>query len=187
MADPVTLAAVSAVALTEGIKFLYGQAGEALKRWQEQKKAKIAAAATPQPVPVTLPATAFEGQLKNPQLHLEAVERLEPDLRDLRAAVLSYVEGIDDVNPRDEQLLLKIHALRQAMEAVYGQRIAFIGEPGSPSGAEVIGEAKVGEVLGYVAGLRAKRIVAGSVSSRLEADKVGPEGQAVGLDVDTIG
>jgi hypothetical protein len=188
MADPVTLAAVSAVALTEGIKFLYGQAGEALKRWQEQKKARTAATASPaEPVPVTLPATAFEGQLNNPQLHLEAVERLEPDLRDLRAAVLSYVEGIDDVNPRDEQLLLKVHALRQAMEVVYGQRIAFIGEPGSPSGAEVVGEAKVGEVLGYVAGLRAKRIVGGSVSSHLEADKVGPEGQAVGLDVDTIG
>ena len=48
-------------------------------------------------------------------------------------AVLTYVKGIDDVNPRDEQLLLKAHALRQAMEAVYGQRIAFKGEPGPPS------------------------------------------------------
>ena len=45
MPDPVTLAAVGGFALTEGIKFLYGQAGEALKHWQERKKAKAAAAA----------------------------------------------------------------------------------------------------------------------------------------------
>ena len=39
MADPFTLGAVGAVVLTEGIKFLYGQAGEALKRWRERKAA----------------------------------------------------------------------------------------------------------------------------------------------------
>ncbi len=201
MADPLTLAAVGAVALTEGIKFLYGQAGEALKRWQERKKANAtatesSAAAEPtatttepavaEPVQVELPSNVFDGQLKDPRLHLEAVERLEQDLRDLRAAVADYAQGIDDVDPNDEQLLQKVDALRQAMEAVYGQRIAFKGEPGPPSGAEIVGEAKVGEVLGYVAGLRAKRIVSGSVRGRVEADKVGPEGEAVGLEVDTI-
>ena len=39
VADPFTLAAVGAVAITEGIKFLYGQAGEVLKRWRERKAA----------------------------------------------------------------------------------------------------------------------------------------------------
>jgi hypothetical protein len=40
MPEPVTLTAASigAVALTEGIKFLYGQAGELLKRWRERKE-----------------------------------------------------------------------------------------------------------------------------------------------------
>jgi len=39
MSDPTTLsaAAIGAAALTEGIKFLYGQAGEILKRWRERK------------------------------------------------------------------------------------------------------------------------------------------------------
>ncbi len=203
MPDPVTLAAVGGFALTEGIKFLYGQAGEALKHWQERKKAKAAAAAEAseaveaveaveaapalEPVQVTLPADAFDGQLRDPRLHLEAVERLEQDLRDLRAAVADYAQGIDEVDPKDEQLLAKVDALRQAMEAVYGQRIAFKGEPGPPSGDAVVGEAKVGEVLGYVAGLRARRIVGGSVIGRVEADSVGPGGQAVGLEADTIG
>jgi hypothetical protein len=200
MPDPVTLAAVGGFALTEGIKFLYGQAGEALKHWQERKKAKAAAAAEAseaveaveaapalEPVQVTLPADAFDGQLRDPRLHLEAVERLEQDLRDLRAAVADYAQGIDEVDPKDEQLLAKVDALRQAMEAVYGQRIAFKGEPGPPSGDAVVGEAKVGEVLGYVAGLRARRILGGSVIGRVEADSVGPGGQAVGLEADTIG
>jgi hypothetical protein len=211
MSDPVTLAAVGAFALTEGIKFLYGQAGEALKHWQERRKAKAAAAEAaaaaaaaagtapaeeaaaaeeaapaPEPVQVALPADAFDGQLNDPRLHLEVVERLEQDLRDLRAAVADYAQGIDEVDPRDQQLLAKVDALRQAMEAVYGQRIAFKGEPGPPSGAAVVGEARVGEVLGYVAGLRARRIIGGSVVGRVEADKVGPGGQAVGLDADTI-
>jgi hypothetical protein len=181
MADPLTLAAVGAVALTEGIKFLYGQAGEALKRWRERKAAKGEA----EPVQVQLPSDAFEGQLQKPGLDLAAVARLEQELRELRKAVADYAQGIDEVDPNDKQLLELVDGLRRAMEAVYGQRLTFKGEPGPPSGAEVLGEAKVDEVLGYVAGLRAKRIIAGSVTGRVEAKKV--EGQAVGLDVDTIG
>jgi hypothetical protein len=186
MADPLTLAAVGAVALTEGIKFLYGQAGEALKRWRESKAAKAAAPAVTEPVQVELPAGAFEGQLQQPRLDLAAVARLEPDLRQLRAAVADYAQGIDEVDPNDERLREIVDSLRRAMEAVYGQRLTFKGEPGPPSGAEIVGEAKVDEVLGYVAGLRAKRIIAGSATGRVEAGKVDREGQAVGLEVDTV-
>ena len=39
MADPITLTLVGTVVLTEGIKFLYGQAGELIKRWRERKDA----------------------------------------------------------------------------------------------------------------------------------------------------
>jgi hypothetical protein len=189
MADPLTLAAVGAVALTEGIKFLYGQAGEALKRWREHKAAKAAAAApvVVEPVSAELPPAAFEGQLQDPQLHLDAVERLEQELRELRAAVADYAQGIDSVDPGDKQLLEAVDGLRRAMEAVYGQRIAFKGEPGPPSGVQVMGEAKVDEVLGYVAGLRARRVIAGSVTGRVEVKKVDRGGQAVGVEIDTIG
>ena len=40
MVDPLTLSTIGAVALTEGIKFLYEQAGEVLKRWRERKDAR---------------------------------------------------------------------------------------------------------------------------------------------------
>jgi len=185
MADPFTLTGVGVVALTEGIKFLYGQAGEALKRWRERKAA--GKNADVEPVEVELPSDAFAGQLEQPQLHLDAVERLEQELRDLRAAVADYAQGIDEVDPGSEELLQTADALRLAMEAVYGQRITFAGEPRPPSGPFVAGEANVDEVLGYVAGLRARRIIGGSVTGRVTAKRVGPGGQAIGLEVDTIG
>jgi hypothetical protein len=185
MADPLTLTAVGAVALTEGIKFLYQQAGEALKRWRERKAAGQSTAV--ESVEVQLPSGAFAGELERPQLHLEAVERLEQDLRDLRAAVADYAQGIDDVDPGNEQLLQTADALRQAMEAVYGQRITFRGEPRSPSGPLAVGEANVDEVRGYVGGLRARKIISGSAAGRVAAKRVESGGQAIGLDVGTIG
>lgn len=185
MADPFTLGAVGAVVLTEGIKFLYGQAGEALKRWRERKAA--GKNADVEPVEVELPSDAFAGQLERPQLHLDAVGRLEQELRDLRAAVADYAQGIDEVDPGNAELLGTADALRQAMEAVYGQRITFAGEPRPPSGPGVAGEANVDDVLGYVAGLRARKIIGGSVTGRVTAKRVGPGGQAIGLEVDTIG
>ena len=58
-----------------------------------------------EPVDVQLPPDAFEGQLPQPQLHFEAVERLEPELRDLWTAVAGYAQGIDEVNVGDAGLL----------------------------------------------------------------------------------
>jgi hypothetical protein len=185
MADPLTLTAVGAVALTEGIKFLYQQAGEALKRWRERKAAGKSAAV--ESVEVQLPSNAFAGQLERPKLHFEAVGRLEQELRDLRAAVADYAQGIDEVDPSNEQLLQTADALRQAMEVAYGQRITFRGEPRSPSGPLAVGEVNVDEVRGYVAGLRARDIISGSAAGRVTAKRVEAGGRAIGLDVGTIG
>lgn len=184
MSDPLSLAMVGAAALTEGIKFLYSQAGEALKRWRERKAAQ--GTAVVEPVDAELPAVAFQGQLTEPRLHLLVVSRLEQDLRDLRAAVADYAQGIEEVDTSNKELLQTVDALRRAMEVVYRQRLVFQGEPDAPMDVPALGEAKVEEVLGYVAGLRARRIV-GSATGRVEVRKVGAGGQAVGLDADTIG
>jgi hypothetical protein len=102
MADPFTLAAVGAVALTQRIKFLYQQAGEAINRWQDQNAA--GKSAEPVPVKVELPSTAFAGQLEQPRLNFEAVARLEQDLTDLRAALANYAYGVEQVDTADEAL-----------------------------------------------------------------------------------
>lgn len=65
MVDPLTISAIGAVAITEGIKFLYGQAGEILKRWRERKDVAMDVSIqlkNTEPIDVKLPQT-FEGQL----------------------------------------------------------------------------------------------------------------------------
>ena len=185
MTDPFTLAGVGAVVLAEGIKFLYQQAGDALKRWRRRKDAHPAGSA--ESVDARLPADAFKGRLENPKVHFDAVQRLEPALVDLRHAVADYAEGIYDVDPGDQRLLQAVDGLRQVMEAVYGQRITFLGEPRPASGPVAVGEVKVDNVLGYVAGLRARDIISGSATGRVEVGTVHPGGTAVGLDVGTLG
>ena len=77
MTDPLTLSALTASALTEGIKFLYGQAAELLKRKRERSTAD-SGDVTRQP-----DAPLLEGGLQ--QLHRSGIlQQLEPDLRELR-------------------------------------------------------------------------------------------------------
>jgi hypothetical protein len=188
MADPLTLSVVGAVVLTEGVKFLYAQAGEALKRLMERRRA------SGEPAPeadaddgARLPSLAFEAAGSTLRPNLEVVDGLEAELRQLRAAVADFAEGIDPVDPEDAAQLERIDALRQAMEAVYGQTLAFKGEPESRTGLDVVGEAKVQEVQGLVIGLRARNIDEGRVTGGIEAGRIGPGGVGIGLDVDTIG
>lgn len=189
MPDPLTLAAIGTVALTEGIKFLYGQAGEILKRWRERKDAvkdpssqlnKI------EPTDIKLPAV-FEGQLSTPQIHFDAVEQVEEPLRGLWKDLSEYAQGIEVVDAQDQSLLQKIDALRQMLEAVYQQRITFKGEQRPSSGPVVEGYIDVQRVEGYVAAIRAGRIGSGNVRGVAEARNVEQGGQLFGIDTSEIG
>jgi hypothetical protein len=112
MVDPLTITAIGAVAITEGIKFLYGQASEILKRWRERKDAAKDASIqlnNTDPVDVKLPPV-FEGQLSAPQIHFDAVERVEEQLRELRRDLSDYADGIERVDVTDENVLRRIDA-----------------------------------------------------------------------------
>ena len=188
MQDPLTLTTIGETAITEGIKFLYTQAGEVLKRWRERKSGNSEAASPEaEPITVELPPGAFEGQLKDPRLDFIVIERLAPELRQLRAALADYAQDIDEVDPSNRAMLETVDALRRAMEAVYGQTLTFKGEPGPSSGTMVVAEAKADEVQGYVAGLRARKIIGATVVSRMDVGKIAEGGEAVAVDVDTIG
>jgi hypothetical protein len=116
------------------------------------------------------------------------VEQLEQELRDLRKAVADYADGTDEVNLGDAGLMETVDALRRAMEAVYGERITFKGEPGPVSGGQrAVGEVDVREVRGSVTGLRARRIISGTAIGKVKADFVAPGAEAIGLSVDTLG
>jgi hypothetical protein len=189
MVDPLTITAIGAVAITEGIKFLYGQASEILKRWRERKDAAKDASTQlnkTESVDVKLPSV-FEGQLSAPYIHFDAVERVEEQLRGLRKDLSDYADGIELVDVKDANLLQRVDALRQLLEAVYQQRITFKGEQRPPSGPVVEGRIDVEEVAGYAAAVRARHIVGGTVRAEANARRVEPGGQVLGVDADTIG
>jgi hypothetical protein len=187
MVEPITLAAVGSVAITEGIKFLYNQGGELLKRWRARsdKRAESETAQAPaeEPVQLNLPA-AFEGDSREAKIHFEALDQVEEQLRGIRKDLSEYAEGIEPVDSKDEDLLKKVDALRQLIEAVYQQRLTFKGEQRG-LGPTVEGNIDVKRVVGYSAAVRAGQVRSGVVTGNAKADQV--DGTLVGVDIDTIG
>ena len=176
MPDPITLAAVGALALSESVKFLYGQAGEVLRQRRE-RKAKAA----------VLPAELFDAPAATLYLDLERADELEPELRQLRQSLSEYGQGIDEIDPQDAPTVELVDALRRTLEAVYGQPIVFKGETRQGNAIDLTSEASIKEVRGYVAAVRARTIRSGSVKANLRVDSVEQGGQAIGLDVGDIG
>ena len=191
MAEPVTLAVVGGIVLTEGIKFLYSQAGEILKRWRDRQdvaeKEGAAQPETTEPIDIKLPPEAFQGQLSEPQIHFDALKRVEGDLREVRKSISEYAEGIEKVDNQDMKLLTRVDALRQMLEAVLQERITFQGENRPPSGPVVRGSIDADEVAGYAAAVRAGRITGGRTEAEAKAKRVEKGGEFIGVDVDTIG
>lgn len=173
MADPITLAGLGAVTLSEGVKFLYGQAGEVLKRRRERKTA------------TELPPGLFETPPGALRMDLERADELELELRDLRQALAEYGQGIDELDPSNSQAVDLVDALRRTLEAVYGQPIVFKGEQRLDRVVDLSGEATVTNVRGYVAGIRARHLHSGQATGRVRAQSV--EGQAIGLDLGEAG
>ncbi|MBD2365285.1 hypothetical protein H6G36_29730 [Anabaena minutissima FACHB-250] len=128
MTEPFSLSVLGTVALTEGIKFLYNQAGEILKRWWDKKKdidkQPVNQPNDTEPVQVHLPPSIFEGQLSEPKIHFNQVQQLEEQMSALRSDLLDYSDG-KPVDLSDENLLQRVDALRQLIEAVYQQRLTF--------------------------------------------------------------
>ena len=181
--EPITLAVVGATALTEGVKFLYSQAGEAIKWWRERRD-------DPDPAPLSVPADApLEGHLEPATVDRDAMGRLENEIRDLRAALGAYVDDVapEPVDPADQDLIAVVDGLRRALEAVLGQRIRLKGEPGDPSARLRRGKLDVDSVAGYVAGVRARSIEGGHVRGTLRVKTVDAGGKAIAVDVDSIG
>ncbi|MFH0522235.1 hypothetical protein ACHBTE_34385 [Streptomyces sp. M41] len=165
MTEPLTLAALGGVALSEGIRFLYAQADQLLDR----RRAPREEDATPE-----LPA---------PDAAL--VDRFEPDLRALMAELAPQVRDRGtgtDADSDTEEIRRNAEALRRLLSAIHGTHIVV----GQASPATVKGRIDVEEVAGYVAAVRA-RTARGSIEVDARAGRVEGGGEFVGLDVDTLG
>lgn len=133
--DPLSLTALSAVALTQGIGFLYAQVGELLRRRRERRQQ--AEDGGNQPAPLEVPSAGegehvLAGRLASGPVDEEALDQHEGQLARLRGLLSPYREGDLPVEPGDEQLLEQMEALRNLLEQVYRQRITFKGEPRRP-------------------------------------------------------
>ncbi|PTH85966.1 hypothetical protein C9J60_22655 [Streptomyces sp. A244] len=172
MTDLLPLAALSAAALTEGVRFLYDQAGELL-RARRERRAEQSAADTPAVVaePAVLPAA-------DPA----AVERFSGELRALRADLHEVAHGVDEIDPTDEALVRRVDALRRVLEAVYGIAVTFDGETGPQDVPRTHGRIDVDAVAGYVAAVRADR-PAGWIKGDVRAGRVEAGGEAIGVDL----
>jgi hypothetical protein len=181
--DPLTLAAVGALVLTEGVTFLYTQAGEALKAWRESKKSTRVRTEV-----VIDPPSAFAQAPRQAEIDFDAVSRLERELQEFRAAFAAVHAGLEEIDEQDTATLERIEGLRRAVEAIYHQPFVFRQEPPKAAGSPTArGEADVDEVLGYAAGLRARRVLGGSAIGNIRVRRVEGEGKAVGLEIDEIG
>ena len=193
MPGPASLsaAAVGAAALTEGIKFLYSQAGEILKRWRmrrdRDKQYDAEKANASEAVEVDLPEI-FEGQLKDPEIHFGHVKELKDQLRELRKELSDYAEEIEAVNETDPNLLKKVNALRNLLEIIFQQSITFRGEKRRLSGSPVLlGIVEAIEIAGDAIGVDVETVTTGEIRGEIQADRIERSGKAIGVKVDTIG
>lgn len=171
--DPLSLAALGGVALTEGIKFLYGQAGELLRRRRERISADR---------PTTPPPAGLLDRDPGPLVPDPVVlGQLAGKLQNLRDDLEAFV--LDNSRLETHQPLPEVAALRDALEAIYGQRLTFMGEPRESSGTVITGTARVKIVEGLAAGVRIDDLSdVDRVHGEIEADTVRPGGEAFGTD-----
>jgi hypothetical protein len=181
MIEPLTLAAVGSVVLTEGVKFLYGQAAEAIKTWRARQQGRQEVPAT---TPPSLPATALEGRLDTSSPDLERVGRLESRLRELRHEISDWAQDLEPIDISNSGRLASVDELRRLLESIYGQRITFKGEARLPSGTPIVeGEVGVDRVAGTVAGVDTDAVPAGRIHGIARVRTVEPGGQAFGVRI----
>jgi hypothetical protein len=182
MVEPITLGALSGVALTEGIKFLYAQAGEVLKGWRARGGGDVSVSSIE-----AVDAEIVEGDLQLATPDWDAVERLGGDLRVLRSQLADYIDGIEPVGPDDLALLETGEALRKMLEVIMRQRITFTGETRRASAPVIVGQADLDEVAGYAAAVRARLVERGEIHGRLQARRVEQGAKAIAVDIDQVG
>jgi hypothetical protein len=184
MAIPLTLAGIGSVALTQGISFLYAQAGEVIRRWRGRKDTAAAA----EPLTVQVPA-ALGGQVLTATPDLAAVEARSAELLRLRAALSNYADDVQPADPGDAQLIHSVTELRAALEAILGTHLTFTGEDRPATGQPVvIARVQVDDVQGTVTGVQVDdAMTGGRVDSSVTAADVKSGGSVTGVRVCRLG
>ena len=179
MADPFTLGAIGALALTEGIKFLYTQAGALIDSWRKRREEKAADAEHPAP-------EAKSGELAPLEQSSDldgTVDTAQPADAEMVAAKISELEQAfyalapycgpapKPIDPGEKALLEQAGRLRDLLEAIYGQRLTFKGESREPTGTQL------------TANVRAQQLRNTQIDAITNAPATGDTRAAVEIDV----
>lgn len=181
MAEPFSIAALGAVAISEGIKFVYGQAAELLKRRRQRKTTGV----EPQePIPIEN-ADVLDGPLKPAKPDYEILESMQEQVTALAVELSKYRDGLVEPPPA---VAGTVDELRKALEAIYGQRITFKGEKGrEATGTVVSGEIRAKLVKGLAIAVEAKKVSGGAtVTGTADADTVDTGSTLIGVKIDEI-
>ena len=189
MIDPMTT--LETDVLNEGVKFLFAQLTDVLKQFRARRAEKRSPDGIGEPdavagevVPITtVGASALEGSLTTAHVDWADVERLEPQLGELRRFLADYADGIESISRDDVRGLALIGEARKILELVLGEHITFRGEPGPSSGTAVDVEIRARQVDGYLAGVRTTPSgPTTDIRARLHIDTVGAGGSVIGVD-----
>ena len=183
MTDPFSPAALGSEVLTEGIAFLYQQAGEVLRRWRERRERGNAPAGQ---AVLRAPDGLLEGTVAPAEPRDDQATHLERELRETRRLLADYAEGIDVPRPGDRLVAEQADALRRLLEAAYGQRITFRGEQRPPSGPLVTAEIKVKQVAGDAAAVRVKTMSSGEVRASARAGRIEEGGRLSAVEINRL-
>jgi len=188
MPEPITLTTVGIVALTQGVRFLYAQAGEFLAQWRRRKEASAAPESTA--VSTTpVPPGIFDGPLALGDADLSVLDTVGKDMLTAKKELANIVDGSSDVDVADETFLRNVQLLRWSMEQVLGHRITFVGENRAPTGSPVVrGEVdvdllKASEAVGADVG----DVVQGTVEGKAFVRTASDNSKVVGTRAGTIG
>ena len=190
MAEPITMAALGAAALSQGITFLYAQATEMLNRWRARRDAARRGEEPPDLVPLGagVDHPALNGALRPGPVDEGVVRDRSAEFSELADALGRYLDNPQSVDPADTELVARAEALRGLLELVYGQHITFRGESREPTGARIDATAVVKRVDGALVNVRVKHVGDGaSITSTVHVDDVGAGGHVTGVDVDGLG
>jgi hypothetical protein len=174
--DP--LSTLTVVAITAGVKFLYGQAGEFLSAWRKRRQDKNAppprALEAPDGVTVSRPRPLPDPPSEQTVQVLEELEKLVEPIQSGK---------IDATAPAARAT---VEQLRDVIEALLQTPVQLKGEPPRPlkvSGIRVVTEQAAGRVTGLRANLA--KLPGGSEirDVRVKTGDVLPGGEVTGVDL----
>ncbi len=184
--DPITLAALGAVAFSETVKFLYGQASELLQARRDRKQAALQADT---PIELAVPASApLDARPATLVADASSLDALHPQLAELGMELAPYALESAEIGSDPGRLERAASELRALLEEIYGRRLTFAGEDRTPTGTRLDVRQEFESVSGVLRGVDADEIGQGAeVNVEQRGKDLHGGGTVEGVRAKTIG